>query len=163
LTPDRHLPIDPDLAPSDPAEPAPLHHPSHPPIRRSRPDVLAAIVVGGFAGTVGRYEVSLAWPSGRGRFPAAIFTINTSGALAIGIVLAVILAAFPRSRYLRPFAGVGVLGGWTTMSTLAVDTDLLVRDHAYGMAVAYVAATLTAGLAATMLGLRLARTLIPAR
>jgi fluoride exporter len=163
LTLDDHLPIDPDLAPSDPAEPAPLHHPSHPPIRRSRPDVLAAIVAGGFLGTVGRYEVALAWPSGRGQFPAAIFTINTSGALAIGFVLALILARLPRNRYVRPFVGVGVIGGWTTMSTLAVDTDLLVRDHAYGMAGAYVGATLVAGLAATILGLRLARTLVPAR
>jgi CrcB protein len=125
--------------------------------------VLAAIVAGGFCGTLGRYEVALAWPSGRGRFPAAIFAINTSGALAIGFVLALIVTRLPRSRYLRPFAAVGVIGGWTTMSTLAVDTDLLVRDRAYGVAAVYLAATLLAGLAATILGMRLARTLVSTR
>jgi fluoride exporter len=129
---------------------------------RPRPDVLVAVVAGGFLGTIGRYQVALAWPSSPGHFPAAIFTINTSGAFAIGLLNTLIVARRPHDRYLRPFGSVGVLGGWTTMSTLAVDTDLLLRGHAYAAAAAYVTATLFAGLAATSLGIRLARSLTAA-
>jgi fluoride exporter len=142
-SPHHHLPIDPDLAAS--------------PSIRVRPAVLAAIVAGGFVGSVGRYEVVLAWPSTTAHFPAAIFTINTSGAFALGLLVTLIVARRPRDQYLRPFGCVGVLGGWTTMSTLAGDTDLLVRGHAYVVAATYVLATLLAGLAATTLGIRLAR------
>ena len=122
--------------------------------------LIASVVlwgVGGFLGALARYEVGLAWPAHGAQFPAATFTINTSGAFLLGLLLTVILEHVRPGRYLRPFACVGVLGAWTTMSTLAAETDLLVKGGHAVMAVAYAGATLAAGLGATACGIGLAR------
>ena len=50
-----------------------------------------------------------------------------------------------------------MLGAYTTFSTFSVETDLLVKDGHIGTAVAYVAASLVAGIAAAWLGVVLAR------
>ena len=46
-----------------------------------------------------------------------------------------------------------MLGSFTTYSTLAVDTDLLVRDHHLGSAALYAVASVIAGLLATTAGI----------
>jgi len=143
-------PIDPDLDPSDPAEPAVGHHRRTTPAHRLQPAVLAAIAAGGVLGAEARYLVERAWPAGNG-FPAATFAVNTSGAFALGLLLTVLLRRRP-GGLLRPFACVGFLGAWTTMSTLAVDTVALVRAGRAGLAVAYLGATVVAGLAAAVAG-----------
>jgi fluoride exporter len=150
------LPIDPDLAADDPAAPAPGRRPG-PPVHRAHPKVLAAIALGGFIGTLGRYVLSVNWPGGPTGFAWAIFAINTSGAFLIGLVVTVIVERFEPNPYLRPFAAVGVLGGWTTMSTLAVGADVLVKNGRGATAALYLVATVVAGLAATSLGIALGR------
>ncbi len=61
-------------------------------------------------------------------FPWATFWTNISGSFALGLVLALIVERFPPTRYLRPFVATGFLGAYTTYSTFAVETDLLVKD-----------------------------------
>ena len=116
-------------------------------------DVLAAVAIGGALGTTARYEVGLRWPVAAGAFPTSTFVVNTTGAFAIGLILAVLLARWPQHRYARPFLCVGLLGGWTTMSTFAVEADLLVRDGHAGTTAIYVLATLVIGVLATTAGL----------
>jgi len=107
-------------------------------------------------GALGRYELGLAWPVLPGHFPASTFVINTSGAFLLGLVLTVSVerdrARATTWRYVRLFACVGVLGAWTTMSTVAVETDALVRSGTAGTAAAYLAATVAAGIAAATVG-----------
>jgi CrcB protein len=145
---DDNLPVDPDLAP-----------PGLPPLGRVRRPgwALAAVVAGGFLGTLGRDALGLAWPSGPAAFPAATFVINTSGAFLLGLLLTLVLERFGPTRYLQPFAATGVLGGWTTYSTLAVQADTLVRGGHWGPAALYLGASLVAGLAAAALGILLGR------
>jgi CrcB protein len=119
--------------------------------------VLAAIAAGGFLGALARYELGLAWPTAAGHFPATTFTINVTGGCLLGILFT-ILGARP-SRYLRPFLGVGVLGAWTTMSTFAVEADLLIRGGHLLTSVGYIVATVVAGVAATVLGVAMTRRL----
>src|SRR5438270_10110217 len=154
---DARLPIDPGLAPDERGEPSPTHRPVvH--VHRSRQlDVLAAVGVGGFVGAVGRYELGLSWPAATGHFPWATFTINVSGAFLLGFVLTLLLERVGPTRYVRPFFCVGVLGAWTTMSTFAVEGDLLVKSGRAAMAIVYVLATLAFGIGATWAGVRLAR------
>jgi CrcB protein len=154
------LPVDPDLAPDDPSEPASGHR-SGGRVHRSRQlDVLVAIAAGGFFGALARYEVGLGWPTPADHFPWATFTINTSGSLALGVLLAVLLAQPGRWRYVRPLACVGFLGSWTTMSTFALETDLLAKHEHVGTALLYVAATVASGLTATWIGISCSRFLV---
>ncbi len=56
------------------------------------------------------------------------------------------------SRLVRPFLGVGFLGGFTTVSTFALDTvEAVLRGHV-GVAVAYVGGSLAASLPAVAAG-----------
>lgn len=122
-----------------------------------KPAVLGAIAVGGALGTAARYEIAQLLPVGAGAFPWATFWTNVSGSFAMGIVLAVLLQRFPPSRYLRPFVAVGFLGAYTTYSTFAVETVLLVRDGHPALAVTYAVASLAAGFLLAWAGIWSAR------
>jgi CrcB protein len=126
-------------------------------------DVLAAVGAGGFLGAVGRYELGLSWPTAPGRFPWATFTINISGAFLLGFVLTLLLERAGATRYVRPFFCVGVLGAWTTMSTFAVEADLLIKDGHAPTALFYVVATVIVGVVVTVAGVALARAFDPLR
>jgi CrcB protein len=156
---DDRLPIDPDLAPEDPGEPSTTHTGFGHVHRARQVDVLAAVFAGGFAGALARYELGLAWRTGTGRFPWTTLTINLSGAFLLGVILTVLVERIGPTRYLRAFLCVGVLGAWTTMSTFAVEADLLVRDGHASAALAYAAATVLVGIALTWAGVTLARRL----
>lgn len=82
-----------------------------------------------------------------------------SGSLLIGLVLSLILKRLGNTRYLRPFACVGVVGGWTTMSAVAVQSDRLVSLGATATAAWYLLASLAASLLASAAGIALARRL----
>jgi CrcB protein len=152
------LPIDPDLAPDDPSTPGSTHRPATFGIHRTDPRVLGWIAIGGFAGTLARYGVVVAFPTASGVFPWTTFTINTSGAFLLGLVLTVILERRPQApRFIRPLACVGFLGAWTTMSTLALECDLLTKDRHAIVAVTYLVATLVSGITAAALGLAIGR------
>jgi CrcB protein len=119
--------------------------------------VLAAIAAGGALGGVARYEINLAHPAQAGGFPWATWTINVSGSLLLAVIVTLVVERWPRTRYLRPFLGVGFCGGYTTWSTAMTESVLLVRDHHTPTAIAYLTASLAAGLAATVGGIWLAR------
>ena len=125
--------------------------------RRHDPRVIAAVALGGALGAPARYGISLAVHVAPGTFPWGTFWINVSGSLGVGFVLVVILERFPPSRYLRPFVATGFLGAYTTYSTFAVETDLLVRNGRSGVAAVYAVASLGAGLAAVWVGALAAR------
>jgi CrcB protein len=153
------VPIDPDLAPFDPAEPSSTHRPAR---RRARPAVLAAIAAGGALGTPARYEVTQLIHVANGGFPWATFWTNVSGSFALGFLLILVIEHFPPSRYVRPFFATGFLGAFTTFSTFAVETDLLIKDGHALVAVTYALTSLFVGFAAVWAGIMLAR-LVPVR
>jgi len=134
------------------------------PARRPWPrwDVLAVIFIGGCAGGVARYALDKNWPAGAGDFPWAIFSINTSGAFVLSLVIVIAADVLP-SRYLRPLLGTGFCGAFTTFSSIVVTFDELVAHHHPGVAVGYLAASIGAGLAAAWLGLVAGRTIAAVR
>lgn len=156
---DERLPVDPDLAPDDPGEPSPAHHPI-PHVHRARQHfVLMAIGAGGFIGALGRYELSLAWKPVPGHLPWVTFVINVSGGFLLGLILTVLLERGATTRHVRPFVCVGILGAWTTMSTLATEVALLVKDDHLVTAAYYVVGTLAVGLFAAWTGAAVGRAL----
>ncbi|MDX3109739.1 fluoride efflux transporter CrcB [Nonomuraea angiospora] len=139
-------PIDPDVDLHIPAQRAELHWP-----------VLAAIAAGGALGALARFGLQAALPAGPADFPWATFLINVSGCLLIGVLMVVITEVRPAHRLVRPFLGVGVLGGFTTFSTYAVDIQRAVEAGAPLTGLVYLAATLVAALAAVVAGMWLTR------
>jgi CrcB protein len=113
------------------------------------PRILGVVALGGVIGSLARYGLAEAIPHGPGEFPWATFVTNVLGCFAIGVLLARIT---PRSHpLLRPFLGTGILGGFTTFSTFAVDTEKLLHGHVI-VALVYYFGTVTAALLAAMLG-----------
>jgi CrcB protein len=110
--------------------------------------VVAVVAVGGGIGAATRYAAALRWPTGDGGFPWTTLGVNVVGCAAIGVFLVVITEVMTVHRLMRPFFGTGVLGGFTTFSTYAVDIQKLLEAGRTGTALAYLAATLAGALAA---------------
>lgn len=119
--------------------------------------VLAAVAVGGAAGTLLRAWLAQVWPPSTNGFPTDTFAVNLTGSLVLGFVIVAALERAAPSRYVRPLLGTGFCGGLTTFSTFAVETDLLIRAGRTGLALAYVVASVMAGLIACRAGMGLAR------
>ena len=125
--------------------------------RRTEPAVLAAVALGGALGAPARYGVAQLIHVARDSFPWATFWTNVSGSFALGLALVLVLERFPPTRYLRPFFATGFLGAYTTYSTFAVETVLLAKDGHPAIGLAYAAASLVAGFAASWGGVLAAR------
>ena len=125
--------------------------------RGAEPAVLGAIALGGALGAPARYGVAQLVRVGADGFPWATFWTNVSGSFALGFVLVLILERFPPTVYLRPLIATGFLGAYTTYSTFAVESDLLVKDSHPVVAAGYAAASLVAGFAAVWVGITVAR------
>jgi fluoride exporter len=119
--------------------------------------VLGAVAFGGALGAPARYGLAQLVPVARGSFPWATLATNVSGSFALGVVLALVIERFPPTRYVRPFVATGFLGAYTTYSTFAVETDLLIKDGHVAIALGYVAASLVCGLVASGLGIMAGR------
>jgi CrcB protein len=134
-----------------------LDTPVRRPTRRAEPWVLAAIALGGALGGPARYGVAQVIHVAPNTFPWATFWTNISGSFALGLFLALILERFPPTRYLRPFVATGFLGAYTTYSTFAVETDLLIKNGHADIGLTYAAASFVAGFLAVWVGMRTAR------
>lgn len=122
-------------------------------------DVPGAVALGGALGAVLRYGVSTALPTVPETFPWPTLLVNVVGCLLLGALMVVIEVRAPH-KLARPFLGVGVLGGFTTFSTYVTDAMRLIAHGDPGIALAYVAVTLVAALAATLLGTITARRVV---
>jgi CrcB protein len=115
-------------------------------------DVLGVIAAGGVVGAEARYGVGLALPHGVGGWPWATLLINVSGCLLIGVLMVAITELVAPHRLVRPFLGVGVLGGYTTFSTYTVDVLSLAEAGRPGPALAYFVLTPVVALLACAAG-----------
>lgn len=113
---------------------------------------LVAIGAGGALGSMGRYAVGLAAPVDPGGFPWATVVVNVSGALAMGLLVAFLVGRPGAHRLARPFVGVGLLGGWTTFSALALDVVQLTDSGNLHGALIYLAITFIVGVLAVAAG-----------
>ncbi|MCW2602606.1 MAG: hypothetical protein JWN61_741 [Pseudonocardiales bacterium] len=114
----------------------------------------AAIGVGGGIGSIARYGIGQLDPSAADQLPLATLAINVSGSLLLGLLVGAISASTAAGRapraVLRPFVGTGILGGYTTFSTFAVQANHLPAPTA----VAYIVLSVVGGLACAALGAR---------
>ncbi|GAB3808598.1 fluoride efflux transporter FluC [Micromonospora zhanjiangensis] len=145
-------PIDPDVD---------LHVPAERRELRPRPwPVLAAISAGGVLGALARYGLQSAFPHPATGFPWATFGTNVSGCLLIGVLMVLVTQVWPGRALVRPFLGVGVLGGFTTFSTYVVDIQQAAVAGAARVALAYLALTLAGAMVAVWAGASLTSRLV---
>ena len=123
---------------------------------------LAAVFIGGAVGTICRYLLEAHHPIATGGFPWVTLVVNLSGSLAIGLLIPLTEHVGPRMPLVRPLLLIGFLGGWTTYSTLTVETTLLAKNGDLLTGGAYVAATVVGGLLLVVAGHALGRRLVPA-
>ncbi|WP_409464155.1 fluoride efflux transporter FluC [Amycolatopsis sp. GA6-003] len=148
-------PLDPDVDLRDPAQQRELV--------RHRGPVLGVIALGGGLGALARYGLAQALPTESGGFPWATFWTNVGGCFLIGVLMVLVTEAWSAHRLVRPFLGVGILGGFTTFSTYAVEARNLLQPDTVPLAFAYLGGTLAAALLAVLLGHALTRKLVPAK
>jgi CrcB protein len=121
-----------------------------------QPKLILYVFLGGVIGAAARAGLSLALPTAPGGVPWAILIANLVGAFLLGVLLTAIgvHAVETRARReLRLFAGTGVLGGFTTYSSLAEGTAELLRGDVW-LGAAYALGTLVLGLVVAVIGVR---------
>ena len=150
LDPHPRFPVDSDVTDSDlPTVPERALR-----LVRSRRDILLAIGAGGALGAAARWALAEALPHDRDAFPWSTLLANVAGCFALGVLMVVVVQRLPSSRLVRPFVGTGLLGGFTTFSTYAVDTRDLLAAGRPALAATYLLATLVLGVLAVVVALR---------
>jgi CrcB protein len=118
--------------------------------------MIALVFVGGALGASLRYVVDGAvqerW---EGAFPLGTLVVNLTGAFLLG-TLTGNLATHPSvPTSVRLALGLGLLGGYTTFSTLMFESFRLLREGAWRLAMLNMLGSTVLGMAAAFIGLRL--------
>ena len=120
----------------------------------------AAIAVAGTIGALARYGLEgLVSRRAPGAFPWGTFAVNVSGAFVLGFVFTVMTEQFTVAPWIRGAVTIGLLGAYTTFSTLSFESYRLIEDGAIGIAAANMVGSLAAGLGAVYLGVITGRAL----
>jgi CrcB protein len=106
---------------------------------------IAAIFLGGMAGSLLRVWLGRTFSTPVGDWPWATFTINVSGSFALAYFATRLQERLPLSTYRRPLLGTGLCGAYTTFSTMQVEIVQMIDRHRYGLAGAYALCSVAAG------------------
>ena len=115
---------------------------------------VGAVFVGGMLGTLLRFLAS--------QTPGVlnIFVVNVVGAFLLAVVVGWITGsgALTRTKLrFRLFLGTGLMGGFTTYSTLAFQTAALAAEGAWMRTLTYALGTVVVGAVASVIGLLVGR------
>jgi CrcB protein len=116
-----------------------------------------AIGLAGALGALSRYGLDGLIARRAGAFPWGTFVINVSGSFLLGLAFTLLTERYRVDPWLRSGLTIGLLGAYTTFSTLSLETYRLLEDGAYGLAFANAAGSLAAGLLALYVGVVLGR------
>lgn len=114
-----------------------------------------AVAVGGSLGAMGRFALALAYNRLPGsHFPWGTLTANLSGSFVIGLAFVYFsLRTGTLGDPMRTFIVVGLLGAFTTFSTFAIESVVLVQQQQWMLATLYLIASVLGSLIAVLLGL----------
>jgi CrcB protein len=115
-----------------------------------------AVALGGMLGAGARHAVALGIP-GTGGLPWATFAVNVSGCLLMGVVMALVVEVPGIHPLVRPFVGVGLLGGFTTFSAYSAEVLALHQAGEHLLGGAYLLGTAAGAIGAVCLGAAMTR------
>ena len=119
-----------------------------------------AVGVAGFFGAIARYSLEGLVSSRTTSFPWGTFVVNISGSFVLGVAFAVLIEGRAIvSPQLRTALTVGLVGAYTTFSTLTLETFRLVEDGSYVLAAANALGSLAVGLVALYVGVVIGRSI----
>lgn len=122
------------------------------------PQKLLLIALAGAVGTLARYGLGGFVQSHCGKiFPWGTVTVNLLGCLLFGVVWASLEERWSLGGEFRTIVLVGFMGAFTTFSTFVFETEQLLRDAEWLLAIGYFTLHNVGGLAAIVAGLALGR------
>jgi CrcB protein len=114
---------------------------------------LLAVGMGGFVGAIARYLMAnVVQRQAGGLFPMGTFVVNMVGCLLIGLLFALIEGRQSLSPNVRLFLFIGLLGSFTTFSTLGQETLDLMRTGELRLALWNMVGSAFVGIGAVSLG-----------
>ncbi len=123
--------------------------------------MLAYILLGGIAGTVGRYALQ-GWIQNRAGtgFPVGTLAINLAGSFVLGFIVRFATGSALVSPEVRAGLTIGFCGAFTTMSTFSYESVTLLQDGEYLRAGIYMAGTVLGCMGCVVAGTVLANKLL---
>lgn len=110
------------------------------------------VALGGALGAWLRYMTIIAIPTTLSSYPYATLLVNILGSLILGIMTAASEHWGFLSDTARLFLVVGILGSYTTLSTLSLDVFRMIEQHHWSTALSYIACSFIGGTIAIMIG-----------
>lgn len=116
------------------------------------------VAIGGALGSWLRFVVGRGWSAALGpvraaAFPYGTLCVNVIGSVLMGVLVGWLARSANGSESTRLLLGIGVLGGFTTFSSMSLDVVTLIERGQVSSAAFYVAASLIAGFGGLFLGL----------
>jgi CrcB protein len=118
---------------------------------------IAAIFLGGAAGSLLRVWLAQTVTSGVATWPWATFIANVSGCFALGLIATHLRERPPEAPHWHPLLGTGFCGAYTTFSTMQLELVRMIDHERFGLAIGYALASVLAGYLAIGAGAALVR------
>jgi fluoride exporter len=119
---------------------------------------LLLIGLAGFVGTLSRYWLSGVVARRYGEtFPLGTLVVNLSGCFVVGLLYYLLQERFVVNPTARTIVLIGFLGGFTTFSSLGLQTFTLLQDGEFALAILNLTVSNFVGLFLVWIGYTLAR------
>jgi CrcB protein len=118
------------------------------------------VALGGAIGASGRYMVGVLATRLLGiNFPWGTLVVNIAGSFLMGVLVSLLALRFSVGNEVRAFLAIGVLGGFTTFSSFALDVVYLYEKKQYLASMSYMGISVVSSILALFFGLYLVRSL----
>ena len=117
------------------------------------------VAVGGAIGTLLRFSATKLSVLLAGNTYTGTFLVNVTGSFLLGVFIGWSLTKSTDMSHLRHFIAIGILGGYTTFSTLTLESLQLLESGSLSKAGLNIVANVTIGLLAAYAGFLLGRTI----
>ncbi|MCF6199679.1 MAG: fluoride efflux transporter CrcB [Hyphomicrobiaceae bacterium] len=122
--------------------------------------MMLMVAMGGAIGSSLRYLVGVLATRLFGiNFPWGTMIVNITGSFMMGVLVTLLALRFSVSNEVRALLAIGVLGGFTTFSSFALDFVYLFEKKQYYTAMGYMSISVLCSVLALFLGLAVTRSL----